>query len=752
MESHHLTTRTYTADTCELIVSVAADRLAHSPEQSSHPVDFTLHLDRAELGEIVDRAILQGQPQQLAYLHQIVSQHIAELIAKFPFPTANRQLPSAADRSPQSDSVQNQSDPQPSSEITSARSGIIKNLPGLRDSLPQSPSPNNLSGLRDSIPQSPPKNIDPRSNFDFKPSISKLLGDCQQPEDRLRSDLRNAASGAGERTMPPSIDRTAPTLPYLSEIDDRSLDRQLHLGTLSTTAPSEVLTLSAIQLFDLAAVLDEYAAQFITNQPETLSRASIFGNASRFNLPDPTATSRSRFPTSPKLPTEPEPSQVYYRTRRSRASFMSGIPWAIAAAIGVGTTLLLLDPNSNPIKDAASKLKVPGLAGGKKSVTATATEDRSTTPSPNSPSPSTSLPTPWQAQPVQPPASNKPAVSASVPTTQDVSQIGIAPLPDAIIGQSTTDSIAGTTTSTIAPNPVKSTQLPTDLNKSETTSGVPTTNSTPNSGIKPTGMTATIGNRSKPSASPTTTTSKPTTTIGQLPIENTSSGKVSVSKQPALMPPANLTPIGSNSAASTPVPFDPPNMDTPARQSTPPTTKPQTPKKPDRQVKPTSVVNKIKPQPAKSTDTTADRSTPFEPFTPILTNPNLIDPNLINNSGSDAQNPPVVPTQPLQSNAGKDADPINSPSLEETKRYFQGKWKASTTQPNALQYVLQVSGKSGVVQSVSPQGEAATTYLQQSKLIKPGQKLISPAAAGSSDRKIRVLLQPDGGVDTFIEP
>lgn len=91
------------------------------------------------------------------------------------------------------------------------------------------------------------------------------------------------------------------------------------------------------------------------------------------------------------------------------------------------------------------------------------------------------------------------------------------------------------------------------------------------------------------------------------------------------------------------------------------------------------------------------------------------------------------------------------PLLQESRRYFQSKWKAGSDRPNSLQYVVQV-GKSGVVRSVEPQGEAASAYLRETKFIKLGQKLVSPAAAGSSDQKIRVLLQPDGNVDTFIEP
>jgi hypothetical protein len=159
-----------------------------------------------------------------------------------------------------------------------------------------------------------------------------------------------------------------------------------------------------------------------------------------------------------------------------------------------------------------------------------------------------------------------------------------------------------------------------------------------------------------------------------------------------------------------------------------------------------AVTTKPKPKSGKPKTSVLNPSA-SDPFIPVPKNPNLIDPS--NNAQSnDPPFQPIVPDRPLQSKNSDDPS-ANNPTLQETKRYFQGKWKASTTQPNALQYVLQV-GKNGTLKSVSPQGEAATTYLQQSKLIKPGQKLAAPA--GTSDQKIRVLLQPDGGVDTFIEP
>ncbi|MCY7390711.1 MAG: hypothetical protein LH647_04175, partial [Leptolyngbyaceae cyanobacterium CAN_BIN12] len=198
---------------------------------------------------------------------------------------------------------------------------------------------------------------------------------------------------------------------------------------------------------------------------------------------------------------------------------------------------------------------------------------------------------------------------------------------------------------------------------------------------------------------------------------------------------------------ATPIPFNRSGLDElgridPATRSNPKKTVPKV--KPSPSTKPQQTV--LQPTPASVTPP------PVEPFTPVPTNPNLIDPNQNNPASTDAP-APVVPNQPLQSNAGGFGnDSMETPSLQETKRYFQGKWKATDTQTNALQYVLQVSGKSGTVRSVTPQGAAATTYLQQTKFITAGQKLISPAAAGSSDQKIRVILQPDGNVDTFIEP
>ena len=712
MESNHLTTRTYTAPTCTLIVASKAVARGRNSEQLANPVDFSLELERSELGDL-DRVILQGQPQQLEDLHHSVNTYVAELVAKFPIPTNDRRAPAGSTDPIDAVSPPPSSHLDPRDNSHSPRSGIIKNLPGLRGNLPRSPAAAN----------SP--------EFDHaKPSISSLLGRWRKPN---RPDPRAAAHSEPHPIVAPTAnieDRSAlPTTPYLTGASERSLDHHLYLGDLATPTSSDKLTLSAIQLFDLATVLDEYAAEHVTggDRPNILSRSTIRNRTDRSPSAGTLDSTHTHLPNLPRIPAQQptEVGQAYYRTPRRSASFMSGIPWAVAAAIAVGVPLLLLDPNPNPLKDAANKVKIPNLAGGTKKTTVATVPGATPTQSNLNP---TGIPTPWQQQPVQPPIGTNPLDPTKSPTPQDPNKIGTAAFPDAIMGSGQVPTTPGNLNPAIAPNPLTA-KLP-----GATASNPNTTTPTPTSSVKPNPLAKTPAGTSQ------------TTKIGQLPIDAGTSSKVSLSNQPILIPPARQQ-IGSTPTA-TPIPFNRSGLDElgridPATRSNPKKTvgnvKPSPPTKPKQTV--------LKPTPASVAPPAS-----LEPFTPVPTNPNLIDPN--QNSPESTEEPAqVVPNQPLQSNAGGfGTDSVEIPSLQETKRYFQGKWKATNTQTNALQYVLQVSGKSGTVQSVAPQGAAATTYLQQTKFIKAGQKLISPAAAGSSDQKIRVLLQPDGNVDTFIEP
>ena len=712
MESNHLTTRTYTAPTCTLIVSSKEVQPTRTQAQQPSPVDFILELEQSDLGEI-DRVTLQGQPSQLDRLQQTVNRYIAALVAKFPHPIAqieDRAPGESTDGEPPTEIVpQPLRDPRNDNE-SSPRAGIIKNLPGLRDSLPLTP------------PNSPP-------GFEEKPSISRLLGRWQKPQSRdpqSGSTPLNSAAGATPADAPVT------TQPYLTGVGERSLEHQLHLGNLATPVSGSVLTLSAIQLFDLAAVLDEYTDEHVTtnDRPNVLNRNSIYNRGERAS--DGGVPVVPGVPNLPGMPAQQSERPAFYpiRVPRKSSSFMSGLPWAIAAAAAVGLPLLLLDPNANPVKDLATQLKIPSLTSTKKTTTTTKTTKDTATKTDSTAPIAGATPTPWQAQPVEPPKTTvttdptKVAIAdpTKVTTTPDTSKIGIAAIPDAILspGGTVSPTIDGTgTTATTATKPIAT-------NKPTPTAKTPT----------------------KPVVAATTKTAKTakpaTTTIGQLPIDTDTSGKVSISTQPISVPPAFSSPT---TKPATPIPFDRAGID--ASGKIDPVNRSLAPKKTATKTTPAPVLTQPKPQATKPNPAGSPNSS--DPFTPVSKNPNLIDQNSPETTPT-PQPAATVPTQPLPSNAGSfSGDVAENSSLQETKRYFQGKWKASTNQVNALQYVLQVNGKSGVVRAVAPQGEAATTYLQQTKFIKPGQKLL-PAAAGGGEQKIRVLLQPDGSVDTFIEP
>jgi len=698
---NNLTPRTYLTPTCTLIVS--SQEQQRSPVQQPQPTDFSLHLDSPDGGEL-DRITLVGQPQQLECLHQIVSQYIADTIAKFPLPTIHPNIPPAPSEPARIEIAKTSlSDPShPDLEIASSRLGILKNLPGLRNSLAKfGPTTN--------------KNL--QSDLDSKPSISKLISGGNNPIDRTGHPDEIAQHATSS-----SASQDAAATPYLTGTGNRSADHQLYLGNLATPTSGEVLTLSAIQLFDLATVLEEYVAEHLTasdprDRPAILSRANIPDRGNRAAL-STTAFPR-RLPNLPNIPAAPAVSQVYYQTQRSQSSFISAIPWAVAAALVIGVPLLLLDPNPNSIEDAASKLNMPGLTGSQKS-------DPAAIPGITATAPTVNLPPPWQAQPVSPPPVRLPDPSVQIP--ENPSQIGLAPLPDAIAPISgdlpMTVASSGNITQSIVPNPLNSALQPSANN--------PIDNTTRRSATSPPATAI-------PSKTPA---GQPGLTVTASPNKGANSGKLSISQRPIFIPSSDLPPIVN--PPNTPIPFNPPVMELPSGQN------PQTPKKANQKVQPAPVASQPNPVP---TETGVIPSPSFEPITPVPRNPNLINPDQINIQSAEPQNPPIVPDKPLQSNAsGAFAEGAESAALQEVKRYFQGKWKPSTTQANSLQYVLQVSGKSGIVRTISPQGAAATAYLQQTKFIKPGQKLISPAAAGSSDQKIRVLLQPDGNVDTFTEP
>lgn len=713
MESTKLTTRTYTAPTCTLNVTTKAAVLPNLPQLAKpHAVDFTLHLDSPEQGESA-RFTLTGNPQQLDLLQQSVSKYVAELVAKFPLQTpASNSL----------EAVQHPNEP----DISVADS--LYSDPGERTAYPDTP-----------------EQMETPSNLLSSKHISKLLG-LSTPESR-ESDRQQRAK------VEPA---TAEALHLTS--GDNNLDHKLHLGNLATATSGQVLTLSAIQLFDLSTTLDEYVAEVAAPKSTGIlaptpivptkktTDLKIDSPAKQVEPPvseafTPESTPLSRLPNLPKLPTKSrENSQVYdYADTGSRSPFLSVIPWAAAAAVAVGIPLLLFGSKSNSLKDLTNNVKLPDskaiesakqsvlsrLPGQEKPPATSETDTEAKT--------SGDIPKPWEQQPVQSPSgkANSATPGTQMPSSPD--KIGIAPLPPAIGTQ--VQAPVSEASSTIAPNPLRTPSIPSAI---ATTPGIAESTQTP--------------------------VSTPITTIPVRPVKPVKITTAPAAKQSAIskfnpskngsigMPPK--VSVGSSSPAySTQIPFTPPTIAGDGINPTPvkPTVqKKATPPKQKIATKPkTAVGSKPSPSPLMAPQPLA------EPFTPSP-NPNIITPIPPTSSeGADVQNFPIIPEAPVQSNIGPTSanpDPFDSPALKETRVYFQGKWQADPNQSNPLQYVVSVNSKTGVVRSVKPQNEAATTYLKKSGLIKPGQKLVSPIATGTNEQKIRVLLQPTGDVDAFMEP
>jgi Domain of unknown function (DUF4335) len=792
MESDRSTTRTYTALTCKLIVSTVNNH--HSP------ADFTLELDRSDCGES-EHITLQGSLLQLNLLQQVVSEYITELVAKFPLPHMGNS--SAPDSSPSatifggaSSGTENRDISTP--EIDTENSIGSKLYPNNNPQPMQSKLMNNLPGLRNISDRSMGSgDMEDRSNVAANAGISKLFSGWNKSSGKKSKKTKQkhmplgadagVKSGFGKREVEDLVaakaaDRQPTTTPYLTG-NERSLDRQLHLGDLANSSSGNTITLTPIQLFDLSTVLDEHAAVEVVTKQErsvTLSRANIpehsFDRSIDVNA---TAASLSRLPNLPRISTGsiggPQASQVFNRTRTSRrrpsVSFMSVVPWAAAAAVAVGVPLLLLDPKPNPLKDATSKVKMPDMEGVKKTVT-TAMSPPIVDPEPTT----ATTPKQWNEQPVEAPKTTTTATGIQEPSTnltptttgiqpstniaplntgiqptQANSQVGIAPLPSTLEGkpssalpitslpaQNTKSGILSTlprssAKSGIAPNPLNASQSPLDVNS-----------------ISPNRL---LRSATKSGLNPAIPSTDSKTTPTRQPISKSPAikpGTVSVSTQPILLP-SDLPGIGIDSPNASQLPIS----------ST--TVKPNRPgaKTPNQKAKP-AAAKSAKSNSGIPTGVGVVSQPLFEQGTPVPANPNFISPVPQQTGGedSDLRNlpnglpsaPAIVPAQPFPTNSSNwPSDSIDNPAIQATRSYFQSKWKPSSTQQNPLQYVVQISGKSGLVRSVSAQGAAATAYLDRSKIIKTGQKLVSPAAGGT-DQKIRVVLQPDGNVDSFMEP
>ncbi len=117
-----------------------------------------------------------------------------------------------------------------------------------------------------------------------------------------------------------------------------------------------------------------------------------------------------------------------------------------------------------------------------------------------------------------------------------------------------------------------------------------------------------------------------------------------------------------------------------------------------------------------------------------------------------SDNPPPAPPQldtPPAPKAPTNTAYNDVPQVAEVREYFNRRWEPPASLKQSLQYSI-VLDVDGTVQLIEPYGAASRTYLDRTGMPLIGERFVSPNANGQNPR-IRVLFNPDGKVQTFLE-
>ena len=89
------------------------------------------------------------------------------------------------------------------------------------------------------------------------------------------------------------------------------------------------------------------------------------------------------------------------------------------------------------------------------------------------------------------------------------------------------------------------------------------------------------------------------------------------------------------------------------------------------------------------------------------------------------------------------------PQVAEARQYFKDRWQPPEGLSQTLEYTL-VLAPDGTIQRISPLGLASGDYIDRTGMPLIGESFVSAIAGGRSP-KIRVVLSPDGKVQTFLQ-
>ncbi|MEG5140706.1 MULTISPECIES: DUF4335 domain-containing protein [unclassified Microcoleus] len=89
------------------------------------------------------------------------------------------------------------------------------------------------------------------------------------------------------------------------------------------------------------------------------------------------------------------------------------------------------------------------------------------------------------------------------------------------------------------------------------------------------------------------------------------------------------------------------------------------------------------------------------------------------------------------------------PQVSEARTYFEERWKPPEGMEQTLEYSVQID-ENGSIQTIVPMGKAASDNIEQVNMPLVGEPFVSPVSNGKIP-KIRVVLRPNGRVQTFLE-
>ena len=161
----------------------------------------------------------------------------------------------------------------------------------------------------------------------------------------------------------------------------------------------------------------------------------------------------------------------------------------------------------------------------------------------------------------------------------------------------------------------------------------------------------------------------------------------------------------------------------------------------DRQTESTVVI-------PKKTQQTNPNQVPVTTAIEPTVNPESLE---LNTEPNNASEPSPEEDRRSPSKASSDAALNSSPTstqIEQVTAYFQEQWQPPAELKQSLEYRLSLNGD-GSIARVSPLGKASALYLDRTNIPLDGKPFI--AATESQPAIIRLLLSPDGRVQTFVE-